>query len=351
MSEINNLSLSVLSVKPKISIIIPVYNVEAYLAKCLDSVLQQSYENWECVCIDDGSKDGSGAILDKYARLDSRFKVLHQENAGAHAARNKALEVITGDWIGFVDSDDQIAANWLSEVIWMVVKEQPCAVRLNYLTGQEPPQWFRDQEGHSQYKVYHGADALRWGWDAFFHYGFMCMTFIRRDLIKGIKFRPTICCKEDSIWLLELLPFLTKICVSSFKGYFYRMTTGSLSRGKRVYTQCTSYIAALGDIWKSQFALSQEIHAEDKLKECIRFCATYDVIQWLALRRTIVASENHQVHNAYLALRQTGALTCRNVIEWRYRFAFWWWVKTRQTFILNLVEQMLMVFRKIRSLM
>ncbi len=90
----------------KVSVIIPVYNVEEYLERCLDSLTAQSHMDWEAVCIDDGSKDSSGEILDRYAAADGRFKVVHKQNEGVSAARNMALDMVSGDYISFVDSDD-----------------------------------------------------------------------------------------------------------------------------------------------------------------------------------------------------------------------------------------------------
>lgn len=89
-----------------ISVIIPVYNAEKHLSRCLDSLIAQTYSDWEAVCVDDGSPDSSGAILDRYAAADARFKVLHKENGGVGAARNDALANASGRWIMFVDSDD-----------------------------------------------------------------------------------------------------------------------------------------------------------------------------------------------------------------------------------------------------
>ena len=103
---------------PLISIIIPVFNVEQVLKRCLNSVLSQSYNNWECICIDDGSPDNSGTILDEYAALDNRFHVVHKENGGVSSARNHGIEKAKGEWICFVDSDDQITPDHLSSMIW-----------------------------------------------------------------------------------------------------------------------------------------------------------------------------------------------------------------------------------------
>ncbi|MBR4026832.1 MAG: glycosyltransferase [Lachnospiraceae bacterium] len=90
----------------KISIIIPVYNTAQYLHKCLSSVLGQTYKNIEVICINDGSTDNSGIILDEFAKQDDRVEVIHKKNEGVSIARNVGLELATGDWIGFVDSDD-----------------------------------------------------------------------------------------------------------------------------------------------------------------------------------------------------------------------------------------------------
>ena len=107
-----------------ISIIIPVYNVEKYLNSCLDSVLAQIYENWECLLIDDGSKDSSGKICDEYASKDSRFRVFHKENGGVSSARNLGLDNAEGEWVTFVDSDDVLTNNFFSDFIIALQENQ-----------------------------------------------------------------------------------------------------------------------------------------------------------------------------------------------------------------------------------
>ena len=96
---------------PKVSVIVPVYNVEKYIAECIDSVLAQSYSNLELLLINDGSKDGSGAICDEYAVKDSRVRVFHKENKGVSFARNLGLDNAIGDYIIFLDSDDYWLTN------------------------------------------------------------------------------------------------------------------------------------------------------------------------------------------------------------------------------------------------
>lgn len=101
--------------KDLFSIIVPVYNVEKYLDKCLESILRQTFKDFECIIIDDGSPDNSNIIIDKYVKLDQRFKVIHQKNMGLSAARNTGLDIAQRNYIVFVDSDDYIADEYLEK--------------------------------------------------------------------------------------------------------------------------------------------------------------------------------------------------------------------------------------------
>jgi glycosyltransferase involved in cell wall biosynthesis len=101
----------------KISVIVPVYNVEQYIEKCLISILSQTYKNLEIICVNDGSTDASGRICDDFAKKDHRIIVYHTENRGVSAARNKGLENFTGDYVGFVDSDDWIEPEMYEELL------------------------------------------------------------------------------------------------------------------------------------------------------------------------------------------------------------------------------------------
>ena len=104
-----------------ISIIIPVYNVEKYLERCVKSVINQTYKNLEIILVDDGAKDNSGKMCDELSKLDSRIKVIHKENGGLSDARNFGLKIATGDYIGFVDSDDYIADD-MYETLYYTIK-------------------------------------------------------------------------------------------------------------------------------------------------------------------------------------------------------------------------------------
>ena len=99
---------------PKISVIVPVYKAEKYICRCVDSILAQTFTDFELLLIDDGSPDNSGAICDEYAASDSRVKVFHKENGGVSSARNVGLDNACGEWITFVDADDWIAETFIA---------------------------------------------------------------------------------------------------------------------------------------------------------------------------------------------------------------------------------------------
>ena len=105
------------STTPTISVIVPVYNAEKYLRRCIDSVLAQTYADFELLLIDDGSKDKSGEICDEYAQKDARVRVFHKENGGVSSARNLGLDNAKGEWVTFVDSDDYIKSRFLESAI------------------------------------------------------------------------------------------------------------------------------------------------------------------------------------------------------------------------------------------
>ena len=123
--------------KSLISIIVPVFNVEVYLPKCLDSILNQTYENLEIIVVNDGSTDNSPQICEEYANKDSRINVLHKKNGGLSSARNAGLDVANGEYIGFVDSDDFVEKNMYEEMINTLKKYSANLVICSYFSDVE----------------------------------------------------------------------------------------------------------------------------------------------------------------------------------------------------------------------
>ena len=136
----------------KISVIVPVYKVEPYLRRCVDSILAQTHKNLEVILVDDGSPDGCPAICDEYAAQDSRVKVIHKENGGVSSARNAGLDAATGDYIGFVDSDDQLVPEMYETLLETAEGKDADVSMCGYIwvaddgrTGERlPPEWPQD---------------------------------------------------------------------------------------------------------------------------------------------------------------------------------------------------------------
>ena len=118
---------------PTISVVVPVYNVKAYLAACIDSLIRQNYPKLEIILVDDGSTDGSGVDCDAYAKKDPRIRVIHQQNLGLSGARNRGIKEATGEYLTFVDSDDTVAPDYVQYLFSLISKYQSkisiCALR------------------------------------------------------------------------------------------------------------------------------------------------------------------------------------------------------------------------------
>ena len=126
--------------EPKVSIIVPVYNAQEYLKRCVDSILSQDYRDFELLLMDDGSKDASGEICDAYAQQDGRVRVIHKENSGVSDTRNQALELARGTFLQFLDSDDCYAdTTVLQKVTSCILASGADVVCMNYARFGERP--------------------------------------------------------------------------------------------------------------------------------------------------------------------------------------------------------------------
>ena len=222
---------------PKISIIVPVYNVENYLSKCVESILGQEEQEWELILIDDGSEDGSALICDRYAGRDSRIVVVHKENEGVSVARNVGLSLARAEWICFVDSDDWVEPGYLSDMLAWVADEFTVvygSVILDYEGDRHSSIALNYKEGDSCELT--GKDAARFllgnriienGWP-------IAKIFNRKILANGLKFNISISYHEDHIFVLDYLLSVKRIVLSSKPNYHYvhRSSANSLSKKK-----------------------------------------------------------------------------------------------------------------------
>ncbi len=150
------------TVKKKISIIVPVYNVEKYLPMCVDSLIAQTYESLEIILADDGSIDGSGAICDSYAKKDDRIKVIHKENGGQCSARNRGIDIATGELLMFVDSDDYVDVSICKKLYDVMQDTGAAVVRCGFLNYSEYGNLKgRSNEANGEVSVFTTEQAFR----------------------------------------------------------------------------------------------------------------------------------------------------------------------------------------------
>ncbi len=210
---------------PKFSIIVPVYNVAPYLCECLDSVLAQTFTDWEAICIDDGSTDGSGAILDEYATSDKRFHVIHQQNAGVGAARNAGLDCAKGEWICFVDGDDLLAPVFLEIFNSQIALygEIKC-FRVGFKKFYSKQEWFIVKQDTIEFKEIDISSSI--SMRDFSSYLFVCYAY-KRELFDEVRFPGYVRGEDWCVLHKILLERVDRLVASEAQLYGYRQRPGS----------------------------------------------------------------------------------------------------------------------------
>lgn len=230
---------------PQISIIVPIYNNEKYVSRCIDSILAQTFRDFELILIDDGSADSSGKICDKYAQKDNRITVVHKENSGTSSARNYGLEISTGKYITFVDSDDCILPNYLADICYdydLVI----CGVET---IGNEKVIDFANREGVLSNKSEIGnwfiADCNTLYLTA------ICSKLFRRDIIidNQLRFNTTLVRGEDTIFVFNYLCHCKNIKLVQSTPYHYYTNSLTLDKKYALNSEsCITHIIAHSEV-------------------------------------------------------------------------------------------------------
>lgn len=212
-----------------ISIIVPVYNVEQYLEKCVDSIINQKYKNLEIILIDDGATDSSGKLCDELAKIDNRIKVYHKENGGLSDARNYGVERATGDYIGFVDSDDYIDSEMYEELYEAIKKENVDVVECNLkIIYPDRVELFTEQK---YYNVYTKQEYLEEYLKIEKIFGSACVRLIKSDIAKKLKF-PVGKLYEDTYYAYDLIEKVDRYVIMNNPYYNYLMRENSITNTK-----------------------------------------------------------------------------------------------------------------------
>ena len=207
--------------KPKISVIIPVYNVEQYLPRCLDSIIGQTFSDLEIVCVNDGSPDNSDKILLEYAKKDPRIKIITQENGGLSAARNTGLKNISGEYVSFIDSDDWIDSDYYEQLLKLVEENDAdiamAGMRIanaNGISNNTTPNVITDDFVEKIKNLPNGS---------------VCDKLFRTKLFSGIEF-PRGRYYEDNIVLITVMYKSKTVVFSNRVSYYYFVNQSGICR-------------------------------------------------------------------------------------------------------------------------
>lgn len=220
--------------EPLISVIVPIYNVEKYLNRCIDSIIAQTYENIEIILVDDGSPDNCGAICDEYAAKDSRIKVIHKKNGGLSEARNAGIDIAKGEFISFIDSDDFVSKYYI-EILYRCLVENEADISsltldVSFEDGDDDSVRFMNSNNDFSYETVSSDDAI----ESMFYQ--TIPTGAPRRLYKRVIFNelrfPVGYLYEDAATTYKAFMLAEKIVLIDANAYAYRHRANSIIRMK-----------------------------------------------------------------------------------------------------------------------
>ena len=311
----------------KISVIVPVYNVEAYLERCVESILQQTYANFELILINDGSADSSGQICDHLASQYENIKVYHIENAGVSNARNMGIQLATGSWVTFIDSDDFVTQDYLATLasaveglnVGFVIA--PLHHIKNGIVTDLPPHSGKTELWSTEETMKELLMTTRISF-------FPVAKLFKRDLLADEKFNTNYHLAEDALFLTELL--LKTRCSSVFIDkpiYYYDHREGSAT------TSVNQHVFDTIEVYKHIIAqVSQafpDLKPELKNRECWSYITVYDKIIFTSseeyqkekaeLRTWIVQHRREIWKDAYFTTFRKVAILSLVISPWLYK--------------------------------
>ena len=210
-----------------VSILVPIYNAEAYISQCLKSILGQTYPVLQVILIDDGSTDNSFAICQEYANSDSRIELYHQENQGVATTRNNLLEKVRGDYVLFIDADDWVEPDMVESLVNLAETHNADIVTCKNVTNDSVC-----QKDSIELDVWNQEETIYHFLRHIILNGSLWNKLIRTRLLNGIKFQPDISYGEDALFCWRVLQRTQKVVQTSAQYYHYRMNNDSISHSE-----------------------------------------------------------------------------------------------------------------------
>lgn len=309
---------------PKISVVIPVYNMESFLPRCLDSLKAQTFTDFEVICVDDGSKDGSFRLLNTYAAKDSRIRIIGQKNGGVSAARNRGFEAATGTYIYCIDPDDLIHPKCLEIAYAAITRENTDFVCFTWERFSEAYS-FGEESSEDMAYDYTAQPFQTWFGKPAEKYGFMPTVWrflFRKDVIGDLRFETWMKDYEDIFFILLFLLRARNGAFIKNKLYYYYQRPGSLSRAamtgrrldytyfilKEVFDHCLTDINRLTT---RKYLVPRLVKSFDKILQLDR---KYKKINAIEFREGVVAWQ-----------RCVSMLLKENILYLRYFTLRWRW--------------------------
>lgn len=206
--------------KDLISVIVPVYKVEKYIHRCIDSILNQTYKNLEIILVEDGSPDNCGKICDEYAKKDKRVKVIHKENGGVSSARNVGLDNATGKYLTFIDADDYVNEYYCQILLETLIEKNVDCVVCGYNRIYNPENKLEKITAKRSYEI-EGEEIIETILSAQSGLGFVTMKLWKRDKIKNVRFNEEIVVAEDALFTLQASKYIKNMYIINKDIYNY----------------------------------------------------------------------------------------------------------------------------------
>jgi glycosyltransferase involved in cell wall biosynthesis len=296
---------------PLISVIVPIYNVEIYLEKCLNSIINQTYKNLEIILIDDGSPDNCGKICDEYAKKDKRIKVIHKPNGGLSDARNTGLDIAKGEYIAFVDSDDYIAEEMCEELLDIAQKEEADIVVCGVYDVRKEGITVFDRNLNVSDK-----DTILYQIFTDYYPSYSWNKFFKAHLFSEIRF-PHI--KFEDLFIMPTLILAAQKISFTPKAYYYYNRTNENSITSFLTNPTNRYGAFKA--WEERERLSRE-YCKKAYPLCQKRAIKYSIrALYLNLSSHVLTNQELQDCESYLKQKRQERLAAR--INIKYRFLWW----------------------------
>ena len=253
---------------PKISVIIPVYKVEKYLRRCLDSLIAQSFSDWQAICVDDGSPDSCPKILDEYAARDSRFKVIHKKNAGVSAARNDGIKNADADYIHFLDADDWIDADFYAHMLTVAMDANADMVVSGFVSDNK----------YTKPIVYKNVKLLKTIKEKLIGTRALTDSYVWRYLFKtdfirknNMLFNTNLIAQEDTLFVLGAIESANAIVIVPWVNYHYMFNENSALNSRDLAHHAKVKLQyKIGKKYRAEFAKKHNLIWLWKLRKIIK---------------------------------------------------------------------------------